>query len=142
MPIYDPIRLGVQPCKCGRLSNKQHCPKCGAYSYYATKRIATRVNPTDGGEEIFTVYRCRQCGVYYDTWQWENACEAPMYRSNRRQRVEEAEARVQDALASLKPSEADALDKIRSGQAEYGSETRRAGLAALFKNVKTGKRDE
>lgn len=70
MSRYDPQKMGIEPCVCGRLSTKVHCPKCGSYEVRA-RALKTKRILTNGEIEDVQVYRCRVCGIIFDDWDWQ-----------------------------------------------------------------------
>lgn len=145
MPSLDPVLTGDVPCRCGRIAHKMHCPSCGSYNHYAVMSKETSHVEQSGIINTYQVFRCRGCASYYDEWMMRNDCNAPTYATQRKRRVDQHAAIVSQQIKEIEQSDprvADALDKIRSGEAEYGSEERKRGMAALFKNYKPPKRDE
>lgn len=82
MPILDPVKLGIVPCMCGRLSNKLHCPKCGSYVIRGVNKMNTRTDPTTLEQTEYQVYRCRVCFRIFDDFEWQNECIAPQFETH------------------------------------------------------------
>lgn len=97
MPILDPIKLGITPCKCGRLSTKLHCSKCGSYVIRGLNKKNTRTDSITLEQTEYQVYRCRVCFVVFDNWEWKNDCQAPPFETH--------SSRLQQSLQSGNPEE-------------------------------------
>ena len=82
MPILDPIRLGITPCVCGRLSTKLHCSNCGSYVIRGVNKKNTRVDQVTLESTEYQCYRCRVCMTVFDDWEWRNECKAPPFETH------------------------------------------------------------
>lgn len=81
MPVYDPIKLGIRPCQCGRLSDKIHCPHCGSYDTRALAKENVRTDINSGEQEKHRVHRCRKCFKTFDDYEWQYECHAKYWES-------------------------------------------------------------
>ncbi len=128
MPILDPIALDITPCRCGRRSDKIHCPNCGSYTKYAIKRQDHRTDPVKGIDVAYQVYRCRGCGIYYNDYQWRNECSAPVYESTRTQRSRQVQLDTR-----MSPQRAAILKGIENYQRAREEETSKLEVDPLQK---------
>ena len=82
MAILDPLKLGLTPCICGRISTKIHCPVCGSYKIRAlVKTKSKRVDRLTGCTLEYNTYRCTRCGRSFDDIDWQYECKAPVHES-------------------------------------------------------------
>jgi hypothetical protein len=103
MPMLDPQAMGLEPCSCGRIKIKMHCPHCGSYTCEVRARLLSvhrafnsdvlkltdkevaalkREKMITEDDEILKVYKCRRCGSEFDESQWGvGFCNAPVYDS-------------------------------------------------------------
>lgn len=68
----------LELCDCGRPRLRRHCPSCGLATGYALKDKVKMRNPATGLEEEVNQYRCRNCNRYYNDFDREFNCKAPI----------------------------------------------------------------
>lgn len=118
---YDPIKLGIIPCTCGRLSNKIHCPRCGSYSTIGRAAISKRLIPETGETKEFVSFKCRLCNHFFDAYDWQNDCQAPLWESKTTKQLKELEAsskRVAERTISQIDDSQDKNQKILNDAAQ------------------------
>jgi hypothetical protein len=77
--IYDAERMGTMPCRCGRPSNKIHCPYCGSFDTRARAQLKTsKLDPATETLKEYQVHRCRKCGKLFDEHEVKFECKAPI----------------------------------------------------------------
>ena len=78
MPNYIPL-CPEDTCRCGRLNNRVHCPRCGVYSVYAfsRKRDEKITDPITKELRSVQVFECRRCRCVFNDIVWREACSAP-----------------------------------------------------------------
>jgi len=110
-------------CQCGRNSTPRHCPACGSTNSYAKTSNNDYIVGGDSKEVIIhTGFRCRRCGV---NWNTGMECEAP-------QVVTEASK--------------EAADKTKQSELVQSKITQAGGVSSyldeIFKLPEEGKEDE
>lgn len=105
--INDPVKLGEQPCLCGRRLSKTHCPRCGSYDIYTlAKKSNVKTDPNTGQQHKLPVIRCKRCGQYFDTM---DRCYAVPYVTSAQIRDKAALINVSTSREKAKPVHASAL---------------------------------
>jgi hypothetical protein len=102
-------------CVCTRDANKTHCPYCGSYVVYASRK-SKRIDE-DGVEQELQAFRCRRCGKIFDEWQWQNDCQAspPL---NESKLVKAQRKLAQSAVTVSKEESADLKARVFGGNKE------------------------
>lgn len=116
MALTDPKVINEAECICGRIARKAHCSNCGTYDVYARgpRNDIVKMDPVDGTKHRVTTFRCRRCGVFFDSDDWQINCKAPQYITKATQR---RDREMMEPKRTIKVDDAQmllAVNKIRA----------------------------
>lgn len=130
--IPPAAQIGKEPCDCGRIKDKLHCPYCGSYDVRSRKGNATRPHPQSHELTQYPLFKCRHCGRMFDQFQFTYECSAPPQITKTDRNKQHAE----DVLAALHAKDLGAIDNKDFKQTvgipveEFKYLTRRALISA------------
>jgi len=104
--IPPAAQIGKEPCDCGRIKDKLHCPYCGSYDVRSRKGNATRPHPQSHELTEYPLFKCRHCGRMFDQFQHMFECTAPVQITKADRNKQHAD----DVLAHLHANDLGAID--------------------------------